>query len=134
MAEADSKVVIDNIILSDKNLLPPIAKDDTATTIQGKTVAIAILDNDAIALNSVQIQTEPQHGTVSYISEDRFAGDDTFTYVVQDSDGQISEPATVDVTVENAIPEITKLQIPNSITEGNITTLVQSPLMPAMTS
>ncbi|BAZ46381.1 DNA/RNA non-specific endonuclease [Chondrocystis sp. NIES-4102] len=132
---ADSRVVIDDVILSDQNLLPPVTTDDTATTTQRQPVVIDILNNDrdedgTLAVNSVQIQTEPHYGTVtvnndgtvSYTSEDRTIGDDTFTYVVQDSDGQISEPATVNVTVENAIPEITEIQIPNTITEGDTTT------------
>ncbi len=129
--DVDSRVVIDDVRLSDKNLLLPIALDDTANTTQGQAVEIDILANDTdddgvIATNSVEIQTEPSNGsviprpdgTVSYIPGTRFAGTDSFTYVVQDNDGQFSAPATVDVTVANVAPEITEIQIPDSIIEG----------------
>ena len=58
--DADSRVVIDDVRLSDQFLLPPVANDDTATVTQGETVAIDILANDAdddgtLNPNSVQI-------------------------------------------------------------------------------
>ena len=109
--EVDSRVVIDDVLLSDQNLIPPVAVGDTATTTQGQPVIIDILNNDrdddgTIAVNSIQIQTKPDNGfvvvrddgTVSYIPDTGFAGEDSFTYVVQDNDGQFSEPATVEVT------------------------------------
>ena len=129
--DVDSRVVIDDVRLSDQNLLTPLAVGDTATTTQGQPVTINILANDTdddgeIATNSVQIQTEPSNGfaiprddgMVSYIPDTGFAGTDSFTYVVQDNDGQFSEPATVEVTVDNIAPEIAEIQIPNNITEG----------------
>ena len=99
--DIDSRVVIDDVLLSDQNLIPPVAVGDTATTIQGQPVMIDILNNDRdddgiVATNSVQIQTEPDNGfvipredgTVSYIPDTSFAGEDSFTYMVQDNDGQ----------------------------------------------
>ncbi|NJL51979.1 MAG: cadherin-like domain-containing protein [Hydrococcus sp. SU_1_0] len=134
--EVDSRVVIDDVRLSDQNLLPPVAVDDRATTNQGQPVVIDILANDSdddgtIAPESVQIETEPKHGsvvtrpdgTVSYVPSNGFAGEDSFTYVVQDNDGQLSEPATVKVIVDNAAPKITAIQIPDNITEGDEVTL-----------
>ena len=59
-----------------------------------------------------------EDGTVSYIPDTGFAGTDSFTYVVQYNDGQFSEPATVEVTVENVAPEISEIQIPDSVVEG----------------
>ena len=129
--DADSRVVIDDVRLSDQFLLPPVANDDTATVTQGETVEIDILANDTdddgtLNPDSVQITTEPANGTatvnddgtVSYTPGDRFVGEDSFTYVVQDNDEQQSETATVDITVENAIPEISEVQIPDTVTEG----------------
>ena len=129
--DADSRVVIDDVRLSDQFLLPPVANDDTATVTQGVTAEIDILANDTdddgtLATNSVQITTEPANGTatvnndgtVSYTPSDAFVGEDSFTYTVQDNDEQQSETASVDVTVENAIPEISEVQIPDNITEG----------------
>lgn len=66
-------------------------------------------DDGTIAVNSVQIQAEPndgtattnEDGTVTYTLNDGFAGIDSFSYVVRDNDGQFSEPATVEVTVNS---------------------------------
>ena len=134
--DVDSRVVIDDVRLSDQNLLPPTAVDDTATTTQGQSTIIDILANDtdddgAIATDSIQIATEPTNGTVtvnddgtvSYTPGDRFVGTDSFTYTVQDNDAQSSEPAEVKVTVKNAAPEITEIQIPDNVTEGNEVTI-----------
>ncbi len=134
--DVDSRVVIDDVRLSDQNLLPPTVVDDTATTTQGQSTIIDILANDtdddgAIATDSIQIATEPTNGTVtvnddgtvSYTPSDRFVGTDSFTYTVQDNDTQSSEAATVNITVENAAPEITEVQIPDNITEGDEVTL-----------
>ena len=129
--DADSRVVIDDVRLSDQFLLPPVANDDTATVTQGETVEIDILANDTdddgtLDPDSVEITTEPANGTVtvnndgtvSYTPSDRTIGEDSFTYTVQDNDEQQSQTATVDDTVENAIPEISEVQIPDTVTEG----------------
>ena len=129
--DVDSRVVIDDVRLSDQFLLPPVANDDTATVNQGETVAIDILANDTdddgtLDLDSVQIITEPANGTatvnndgtVSYTPSDRFVGEDSFTYTVADNDEQQSETASVNITVENAIPEISEVQIPDTVIEG----------------
>jgi YD repeat-containing protein len=146
--DVDSRVVIDDVRLSDQNLLPPTAVDDTATTIQGEAKVIEILANDSdddgtITPESVQVRTGlgtwgfgdlggatahgtvrvNQDGTVTYTPSDRFVGKDSFTYVVQDNDGQPSEPATVTVEVKNAAPKITEINIPDRITEGDEVTL-----------
>ena len=134
--DVDSRVVIDDVRLSDQNLLPPTAVDDTATTTQGQSTIIDILANDtdddgSISLNSIQIASEPTNGTVTvnddgtvtYTPSDRFVGTDSFTYTVQDNDAQSSEAATVNITVENAAPEITEVQIPDNVTEGDEVTL-----------
>ena len=99
--DADSRVVIDDVRLSDQFLLPPVANDDTATVTQGETVAIDILANDTdddgtLTPNSVQITTEPangtatvnNNGTVSYTPSDRTIGEDSFIYTVADNDEQ----------------------------------------------
>lgn len=48
----------------------------------------------------------------------RFVGSHSFTYTVADNDEQQPETASVNVTVENAIPEISEVQIPDTVTEG----------------
>ena len=134
--DVDSRVVIDDVRLSDQFLLPPVANNDTAIVTQGETVEIDILANDTdddgtLASDSVQITTEStggtatvnNNGTVSYTPSDRFVGEDSFSYTVQDNDEQSSETATVEIVVENAIPVISDLQIPDTVTEGVEVTL-----------
>jgi hypothetical protein len=60
--DVDSRVVIDDVRLSDQNLLLPIAQSDRTTTSQGKAKVIDILANDsdddgAIAPESIKIST-----------------------------------------------------------------------------
>jgi large repetitive protein len=60
--DVDSRVVIDDVRLSDQNLLPPVATDDRATTSQGEAKVIDVLANDSdddgtIVPESVQIRT-----------------------------------------------------------------------------
>jgi large repetitive protein len=60
--DVDSRVVIDDVRLSDQNLLPPVAQSDRTTTSQGKPVVIDILANDsdddgAIAPESIRYLT-----------------------------------------------------------------------------
>ncbi|MFO7807682.1 MAG: Ig-like domain-containing protein [Candidatus Moraniibacteriota bacterium] len=77
-----------------------------------------ILSNDKIAdspldLSGVEIINEPDHGSynvytsgslsgmVEYIPNEGFEGNDFFTYVVKDRDGDLSNDARVDILVEN---------------------------------
>ncbi|GLY08035.1 Ig-like domain-containing protein [Actinoplanes sp. NBRC 101535] len=92
----------------------PIATADTATTETGKPVTIDVLGNDtdpegdALTVASV---SQPAHGTatinagktVTYTPAAKYRGDDTFTYVAQDTGGHTST-ATINVTVKNAPP------------------------------
>ncbi|MFW6067387.1 MAG: choice-of-anchor F family protein [Myxococcota bacterium] len=91
----------------------PVAVDDTATTIETDPVTIDVLANDTqdgIAVPddaTVQIVDQPSNGSVevdanqmvTYTADEGFTGEDTFTYLV-DVDGEVSDPATVNVTVE----------------------------------
>lgn len=60
---------------------------------------------------------------MTYTPSDRFVGTDSFTYIAQDNDGQLSEPATVQVEVKNAAPKITEIKLPDNIIEGDKVTL-----------
>ncbi|VEP17781.1 Outer membrane adhesin like proteiin (fragment) [Hyella patelloides LEGE 07179] len=80
---------------------------------------------------SLQIQNQPSNGTaifrpdgqISYVSVPGFAGNDSFTYVVQDNDGQLSNPATVSIAVNNVAPTIEDIQLPDTIIEGTKITI-----------
>jgi hypothetical protein len=88
---------------------PPVAQDDSATTLHDAAVDIDVLyndndpDGDPLHINSV---TDPPHGTtinhgtnVTYVPDPGFTGTDTFDYTAGDGKGG-TDTATVTVTVE----------------------------------
>ena len=93
---------------------PPVAQDDTASTLEGNAVQIAVLDNDSDPDGdplTVATITQPSNGSVSinpdgtltYTPDEGFFGTDSFTY--RASDGELlSDPAMVLVTVKQAEP------------------------------
>ena len=94
----------------------PITQSDKATINQGESVTISVLDNDTDVeggvLTLVSVST-PGGGTVSvgsggnvrYTPQATFSGQDAFTYIVSDPEGNTSE-GTVTITVirSNAPP------------------------------
>ncbi|MET0155971.1 MAG: Ig-like domain-containing protein [Rickettsiales bacterium] len=90
----------------------PDAKDDAATTDEGKPVTINVLANDTDidgdALSVHSIVQQPAHGgvvvnadgTVTYTPSSGFVGDDAFTYRVADGKGGFDD-ATVNVKVND---------------------------------
>jgi LPXTG-motif cell wall-anchored protein len=88
------------------------AADDAATTGQGTSVEVAILDNDTAAGVTLDATTvtfgAAEHGTVDYdpatglatfTPDAGFTGTATFTYTVCDTTGQYCSTAVVTVTV-----------------------------------
>ncbi len=113
-ALSNQAVVTVNVV--DQNL-PPIAEDDEATTAPGEPVRIDLVSNDSdpdgiIIPGSVTIVQDPTagsvenhfDGTVTYTPNDGFIGTDVFTYTVRDDFNDVSNVATVTVTVEFAGP------------------------------
>jgi hypothetical protein len=98
---------------------PPVAVNDSASTVTNQPVAIDVLANDsdpgvggALDVTSVTIVSNPTNGTVSvnattgvvtYTPNNGFDGNDQFTYTVDDADGATSNVATVSIFV-NAPP------------------------------
>lgn len=93
---------------------PPVANDDKQTTKSNTPVDILILDNDRPGLtnsplvpSSVEILTQPKHGTITidangkvvYTPNHGYVGEDDFTYRVKDELGFWSNVATVTITV-----------------------------------
>ena len=92
---------------------PPIAQDDTVAPMQpSATTIINVLENDTddsgLALNTVTIVTEPSHGNVdvnlvtgeiTYTHDGSIETNDNFTYTVEDQDGEVSNQATVSITL-----------------------------------
>ncbi len=92
----------------------PEAQNDSATTSAGSPVTIAVLGNDTSNSGSGQLTItsvgNPQNGSaqivngqIVYTPNAGFAGTDTFTYTITDSNG-LTETATVSVTVEAVRP------------------------------
>jgi hypothetical protein len=92
----------------------PGAKNDHADTRKNTAVVINVLANDAAKSGvldpaTVTVVTPPAHGTtsvntvtgeVTYTPNLDFVGKDSFKYTVKDSFGQVSNVATVSITVE----------------------------------
>ena len=100
--------------------LPPIANNDSATTLKNTPTTINVLTNDSdpdgtLVPSSVAVTVNPNHGTITnintstgaitYAPANNYTGIDTFTYKVCDNDGLCST-ATVTVTI-NAPPVAT---------------------------
>ncbi|CAN5465013.1 hypothetical protein BH11PLA2_BH11PLA2_29310 [soil metagenome] len=98
-------------------VVKPVAVDDATDTDAGNPVLVNVTVNDVAAagttinINSVQIVTAPTHGqaffgsppfnngNVQYSPAAGFRGTDSFTYSVRDSNGLISNVATVTIVV-----------------------------------
>ncbi|MBI5507908.1 MAG: Ig-like domain-containing protein [Deltaproteobacteria bacterium] len=102
------------VIVNPPASVPPTALGDTATTVEGTPVDIAVLTNDTavtpatldpasvtITLAAVDglAVADPATGVVRYLPAIGFAGLDSFAYVVRDSTGAVSNAARVDVNV-----------------------------------
>ena len=97
------------------NVTPSVPKavDDKATTMFSKPVTIPIIANDTkdvapFDLTTIEILSQPQHGTVkinsdgtvTYTPNDGYTGTETFTYRIKDAYGNYTNIATVAVLVE----------------------------------
>lgn len=96
--------------------LPPVANNDSVTVDQNNSVTTNIVDNDGninnLALTAV-VGAGPLYGTLSGLSNDGFVtytpdvgfvGTDTFTYYLVDSLSNVSNIATVTITIVQAAP------------------------------
>ena len=94
------------------NNTSPIAHDDSASCDEDGFVWIQILENDSddtgLDESSVKILIQPDHGSlfvnsstgdVKYVPVANFSGTDSFSYTVNDTEGLVSNEATVTITV-----------------------------------
>jgi len=93
---------------------PPVANNDTASVVEGGSVNISVLSNDSdiegnIDLTSVVIVSQPANGTVgvntqtgvvNYVHNGGPSTSDSFTYNFKDSQGVVSNVATVSITIQ----------------------------------
>ncbi len=97
---------------------PPTANDDTLNAFKNSPVELNVLANDTSAPDPSEVLTidsitQPAHGTVSitnngtrvtYTPTIDYTGPDSFTYVMKDPSGALSQSATVNLTVQEFIP------------------------------
>ncbi|MBP6862193.1 MAG: tandem-95 repeat protein [Neisseriaceae bacterium] len=114
-----AKVEID---VTPKPLVPPVATDDQGTTDFEQPVVIDITKNDTDVDGTIDpttvvitkqpangtVDVDPETGKVTYTPNAGYDGPDEFEYTVKDNDGQVSNPAKVeiDVTPKPLVPPV----------------------------
>jgi PKD domain/Bacterial Ig domain len=123
-----STITIDDVKLFTDTQPIPITKNDTLTTTQNTPLTLTqtqLTTNDT-NVNTIQIINQPTHGTLTQTPDGKltyqpistYVGTDSFTYLGIGTDGQISNLATVNLTINNLPPTIETLTIPTKINEG----------------
>lgn len=131
------------IFVNEFRSVGPIAFDDFAETKKGNAVTIAIAENDihdlgTLNLGSIKIITLPEHGSVVrdevendgsviYIPDADYTGNDSFTYTISDFEGNVSNIATVDVVVTE--DEETSTPVEEYPADGNNKDITIDPLV-----
>jgi PKD domain/Bacterial Ig domain len=123
-----STVTIDDVKLFTDTQPIPVTKNDTLNTNQNTplTLTTTRLTTNDTNVSQIQVINQPTHGTLTqapdgkltYTPVPTYVGNDSFTYLGFGSDGQISNLATVNLTVNNLPPTIETLTIPAKINEG----------------
>ena len=102
--------------------VPPQAVNDSKTTLVNTPVIIDITANDTdqdgtVNKTTITVVTQPAHGTVAvnqangevtYTPANNYYGPDSFTYTVKDNDGNLSNVATVDISIRRAVIGLAK--------------------------
>lgn len=101
-----------NVNFGLKILTPPVASNDAASTNEDTPVTVSVTTNDndvdgTIAVNTITLTSTTNNGTwtanssgiVSYTPALNFNGLASVTYSVKDNDAQISNTATITITV-----------------------------------
>jgi VCBS repeat-containing protein len=97
---------------------PPTATGDTVTAFKNTPAVFDVLANDSSAPDptetlTIDSVTQPAHGTVqitnngtriTYTPTNNYTGPDSFTYIIKDPSGAVSQSATVTVNVQEFIP------------------------------
>jgi large repetitive protein len=118
-----SHVTIDNVKVFTQ-AAPQLQNANLATN---QATGLDIPLPNGVTFNSIELGTQPQHGTVirnpldgkiTYTPKSDYVGTDSFTYLGFSPDGQISNPATINITVNNVAPKIDSVVIPPTVKEG----------------
>ncbi len=97
---------------------PPVAVAVTASTLKNQPDSINVISSDTVTSPAtivpadVQVVTVPAHGTaipqsdgtIIYTPTTGYTGADGFTYTVEDTNGEVSSPGTVSITVNAPTP------------------------------
>ena len=113
--EAERLTQADFVGLRDATTTPPTAADDATETLFETALIIDVLANDddpdgTLDPTTVQVTgqgtkgtaTVNPDGTITYTPNAGESGDDSFTYTVADTEGAVSNEATVTVTIGTA--------------------------------
>ena len=109
---------------------PPLALNDSISTLRNTAVSIGVLANDTDAnglnLATLTVVTAPVNGTaivnpaaagaILYTPAAGFVGTDTFSYTVQDTLGAVSNVAVVTVTVTAPAVNLPPVAVNDTIT------------------
>ena len=113
----------------------PITIPDTGTGLEGDDVNVAVLANDSAVSGqgtldpaTLAVVTNPGNGqaivetdgTVTYRPNASFVGTDTFEYTITDTSGNLSDPTTVTVTVDQRVPPTTVADTGSGLQGDNI--------------
>lgn len=119
----ESNVTIDNVKVFTQ-AAPQLQNANLATN---QATGLDIPLPNGVTFNSIELGTQPQHGTIvrnpldgkiTYTPKSDYVGTDSFTYLGFSPDGQISNPATINITVNNVAPKIDSVVIPSTAKEG----------------
>jgi hypothetical protein len=107
---------------SDRVTINPMGSDRKIITIDDVKL---FTTNQNTTLTFNPIIDRPQYGTLNvplnpfftYTPDSNYVGSDRFTYIGFNSDGQVSNLTTVNITINNLPPTIETLTIPNQIKE-----------------
>jgi hypothetical protein len=115
------------------NTPAPVANNDSATTINPQSVIVPVLNNDTsifpINPSTVTVVENPTYGTTTVepsgaikytptTASTTAVTNDTFAYTVEDTDGQVSNEATVNITVYPVPGVAGVLPIAGPLTQG----------------
>jgi len=134
VAGATSKPGTVTIIVTPVND-PPVAMNDAATTDENTAVGIPVLANDfdvdnTLDPSSINIGTNPQHGTLSintstgvvtYTPAQDYVGSDSFSYTIKDPPGLVSNPATVSIEVIDV--NLPPVAVDDAITHNSVSSV-----------
>uniref|UniRef100_UPI0031E10BB7 Ig-like domain-containing protein n=1 Tax=Chitinophaga sp. TaxID=1869181 RepID=UPI0031E10BB7 len=113
----------------------PKANDDVYDMRMNGRANFNPVDNDdlgAAALQTLNIITQVQHGTLSidtygnveYVPDQGYVGDDTFTYTITDTDGYVSNIATVTIHIGAVYIVVPTLFTPNGDGKNDVFEIV----------